>query len=93
MRFAVVAVAGLLVAACGGGSKVLTPSEVAQQLGCGQPVEQETEELFVRSLYDCGATDLYFFNDNQARDNWRDFGEKMGAVVLEQGDRWLQVKD
>jgi hypothetical protein len=82
----------VLVAACGGGSDPATPDEVSAELECASFDEKETEELYVRSLYDCDDTSVYFFNDNAARDDWWGIAKDVGGVELKRGDGWIQVK-
>jgi hypothetical protein len=82
----------VVVAACSGGSEAASPKDVAAELDCGTFEEEETEELFVRSLYDCDGTSVYFFNDTDARDNWWGIAKDVGAVELKRGDNWIQVK-
>ena len=88
---ATAALAVVVLGGCGGesDSEGQNPADAAPTAGC---TKTDTEELYVRELYDCPDGSVYLFNDNTARDNWRKVGESVGAVVLDEGDKWLKVK-
>lgn len=95
---AVVAALAFVLAACGdddGGSGPDVEA-VGEQLGCDPLEEVETEELFVRELYECGDGEavnrLYTFNTAKGRDDWLAIAEDFGAVVLDEGDDWVLVE-
>lgn len=92
-RIAATLALSLMVVACGSDSKPTTPESVSEKLGCLAFVEEDTEEMFVRSLYKCDDdTSVYFFNSKSARDSWLELAEDFGAVVLDKGSTWLHVK-
>lgn len=87
----VVLLVALVIAGCGNDSEE-SPDDVAVELGCHFR-EEETDELFVRHLYKCDNTRVYFFNDTKARNDWWTIAREVGGVELRRGDRWIQVKN
>lgn len=93
---AVVAALAFVLAACGDDDEAAAPADLGGELGCDSFEERETEELYVRELFECvrdgEASNVYTFNDAEARDSWRDVAEGFGIVVLDEGDDWLEVE-
>lgn len=95
---AAVGVLGVLavLAGCGGSDPVDATAEPSPDervaAGCPNATEKETEELYVRALYDCDGNRLYVFNTSSARDSWSKIATEFGSVELRRGDRWLLVK-
>ena len=83
----------LVLASCG--SDLGESADPADELGCDAYEEQETDELYVQELHDCErddeTTSVYTFASSSARDSWREIAEEFGAVVLTEGDTWLEV--
>lgn len=94
---AVLVSASLALVACGddAGDEV-EPTSLGDELGCDSFVEKDTEELYVRELFECkqdgGKTDVYTFNSSSARDSWREIAEEFGVIVIADSSKWLQIE-
>lgn len=98
-RLLVAAGVAFALAGCGsdgGGEAAADPVDLGEELGCESFAEQDTEELYVRELFDCErggeTTSVYTFNTSSARDSWREIAEEFGTVVVDEGDTWLEVE-
>jgi hypothetical protein len=60
--------------------------------GCVNGKPEDTEQLFVRALFNCDDFDLYVYNTSSARDSWLKIALEFGTVELKRGDTWLAVK-
>lgn len=97
MRPILTALALAMLAGCGGDDAAPTSSQsLGDDLGCDSFTEGETDELFVRDLYECErdgeTTNVYTFASSSARDSWREVAEEFGTTVVDEGDTWLEVE-
>ena len=85
------------VAACGG-DEPLSPFSLAEQAGCGELIEEETQEIFVLERFTCVGPDdetttVYTFRNANGLNSWLEAAETLGVVVVDQGDTWIKVEN
>lgn len=97
MRLIAVGVLFVTLAGCGDDDPApVDASSLADELDCASLEPEESEELYVRELFTCErdgeTTSVYTFNTSSARDSWLEVAEEFGAVVVAEGDTWLEVE-
>lgn len=91
---------GVLVAlaGCGDGDDPAPAdaSSLAEELDCATLESADSDELYVRERFTCerdgATTSVYTFNTSSALDSWLEVAEEFGAVVVAEGDTWVEVE-